>query len=110
MCHSHGDNSMVPDKPIHGANFLKKYPTDEMIAQRIREGSPNGIMPAFYKDQINDRELVDLIAYVRSLTPSSQPKQPSKQPTKQITKQPTKATAPTSTKKQSCQPALKGKR
>ena len=71
MCHPGGNNALEPTKPLRGATFVKKYPNDELIAKRIREGSPNGTMPSFYKDQINDKELVDLIAYVRSLTPST---------------------------------------
>ena len=73
MCHPGGDNAMEPKKPIRGAAFLKKYPTDAMIVKRIREGSPNGVMPAFYKDQIDDRQMTELVAYIRSLTPCSKP-------------------------------------
>jgi cytochrome c6 len=69
MCHPGGNNAMEPTKPLHGAAFLKKYPNDELIAKRIREGSTNGIMPPFYKSQLPDKDLVDVIAYIRSLTP-----------------------------------------
>jgi mono/diheme cytochrome c family protein len=69
MCHDAGGNMMDPAKPIKGIGFLSRYPSDELIAKRIREGSPNGVMPAFHKDQISDKELVDVIAYIRSLTP-----------------------------------------
>jgi hypothetical protein len=69
---------MEPTKPLHGAGFLKKYPTDEAIAKRIREGSPNGIMPAFYKSQLPDKDLIDVIAYIRSLTPTTAVKCPLK--------------------------------
>lgn len=100
MCHPGGDNALEPRKPIRGAAFLQKYPTDESVAKRIREGSPNGTMPAFYRDQINDKELVDLIAYVRSLTPGKQTQQlPTKQPpVKQPAKAPVCTTSPAKSK------------
>lgn len=69
MCHESGGNMMDPAKPIKGSKFVLKYPTDESVAKRIREGSPNGVMPAFHKDQLPDKDLVDVIAYIRSLTP-----------------------------------------
>jgi mono/diheme cytochrome c family protein len=107
MCHPGGNNALEPSKPIRGASFLKKYPTDELIAKRIREGSPNGTMPSFYKDQINDKELVDLIAYVRSLTPSpASQAQPKQQP--QHKQQPAKSAKPPA-KKAPCSNSAKGK-
>jgi mono/diheme cytochrome c family protein len=67
MCHPGGGNALDPGKSLNTASFLKRYPTDEQVAQRIREGSPNGTMPAFRKDQMSDQDLVDVIAYIRSL-------------------------------------------
>lgn len=100
MCHPGGDNAMEPAKPIHGAAFLKRYPDDEAIARRIREGSPSGIMPPFRKDVLTDQQLVDVIAYIRSLSTK------------------TKTTATATQKKSACpplkaptkQPQAKGKK
>jgi len=72
-CHPGGDNALEHEKPLKGAAFLKKYPTDESIARRIREGSSNGRMPSFSPSLLSQQELRDVIAYVRSLTPAAKP-------------------------------------
>lgn len=69
-CHPGGDNSSDPTKPLKGAEFVRKYPDDKSIENRVRSGAPNG-MPSFDKSEITDDELEDLISYIRSLTPGS---------------------------------------
>jgi mono/diheme cytochrome c family protein len=73
MCHPGGGNALEPTKPLKGAGFAKKYSSDNAIAMLIRNGSQNGGMPAFRRDQLTDQQLCDLIAYLRSLTPRSAP-------------------------------------
>lgn len=70
-CHKGGSNLVVPSKPLKGESFAKKYPKDEKIAKVIRKGVPGSSMPAFNSDVISDEQLKDLIAYLRSLTPSA---------------------------------------
>nr|AIA18490.1 Cytochrome C oxidase, cbb3-type, subunit III [uncultured bacterium] len=91
MCHPGGGNALEPAKPLKGASFLKKYPTDESVARQIREGSKNGTMPSFRKDVLTDQQLVDVISYVRALTPPMKKVvcPPVKLPVKTVTKQST---------------------
>lgn len=96
MCHPGGSNSVDPSKPLKGPGFQKKYPTDEHIAAIIRCGSTNGGMPAFRKDQLSDQQLVELIAFIRSLTPATKAS-PKPVPSKLKTSK----TAPASSKQQS---------
>lgn len=71
MCHPGGENNLNPLKPLKGPGFLKKYPTDELVCRQVRKGSVGTGMPAFPKSQITDQEMRDIIAYIRSLTPSN---------------------------------------
>ncbi len=68
-CHINGGNVIVPSKPIKGAEFLKKFPEDQQIANVIRQGVPGTAMPGFDKDRLSDDQLTTLVAYIRSLTP-----------------------------------------
>lgn len=69
LCHAEGGNLQNPEKPLVGSRFLKKYPADKTLESAIRKGFPREGMPAYGKDQLSDREMVDLIAYIRSLEP-----------------------------------------
>jgi cytochrome c551/c552 len=71
-CHTNGENLIDPSKPIKGQNFLKKYPEDAQIASIIRNGRVGTAMPAYDKQRLNDEQLSNLIAYIRSLTPAVQ--------------------------------------
>ncbi len=73
-CHLGGENSLKPSKPIKGEKFAKKYKKDIQIEQVIRKGVYGSGMPAFGKDIISDAQLIDLIAYIRSLTPTESKK------------------------------------
>lgn len=85
MCHPGGENNLNPLKPLKGPGFLKKYPTDAAVCQQVRKGSVGTGMPPFPKSQITDGELRDIIAYIRSLTPSTSPPAPA---TKKAPKKP----------------------
>ena len=69
-CHRGGENLIRPDKPLKGEGFARKYPTDESIVKVIRSGVYGSSMPGFGTDVISAKEMVDLISYIRSLTPS----------------------------------------
>lgn len=71
QCHLNGSNMIEPTKPLKGAGFAKKYPKDEQIATIVRKGVPGTGMPSTGKDMLSDRELCDIIAYIRSLTPAT---------------------------------------
>lgn len=68
-CHPNGSNSLHPDQPLKGTAFLKKYKDDLVLEKAIRKGFPRSGMPPFGKDKINEKDMKDLIAYIRSLTP-----------------------------------------
>ncbi|MBY0546351.1 MAG: cytochrome c [Candidatus Obscuribacterales bacterium] len=71
QCHLHGSNMIEPTKPLKGPGFAKKFPRDEQIAAIVRKGVPGTGMPSTGKDMLSDRELCDIIAYIRSLTPAT---------------------------------------
>lgn len=71
VCHVNGGNTIDKNKPIKGAAFVKRFPTDAALESLIRQGVKATSMPAFGKDKINDTAMKDLIAYIRSLTPVS---------------------------------------
>lgn len=71
-CHVGGGNAVKPSKPIKGDAFAKKYKDDAKIEKVIREGIPGTTMLGTSKQVINDSDLKDLIAYIRSLTPGSE--------------------------------------
>ncbi len=66
-CHGGGGNLMNPQKPLRGALFRAKYKNDDFLIQTIRTGISGTAMPGFGKDKISDREMQDLVAYLRSL-------------------------------------------
>lgn len=68
-CHRAGGNSVEPSKPLKGEAFAKKYATDAQIVAVIRKGVPGTAMPANTPDMLPERELNDIVAYIRSLTP-----------------------------------------
>ena len=68
MCHPGGENTMEPDHPIKGMAFLAKYKDDAVLESTIRRGFARDGMPSFSKTAINDPDMKDLIAYVRSLS------------------------------------------
>jgi len=70
-CHKGGGNSVRPSKPLKGEAFAKKYPKDGQIEKIIRKGVPNASMPGFNTDVISVDQMKDLIAYLRSLTPTA---------------------------------------
>lgn len=67
-CHAGGANTMDPDHPIKGAAFQQKYKDDQVLESTIRKGFPQYGMPSFTKTMINDHDMKDLIAYVRTLS------------------------------------------
>lgn len=70
-CHPNGENSLHPYRPLKGPSFMARYKEDETIEQLIRSGVPRAGMPSFGKAQVSDKDMKDLIAYIRSLTPIS---------------------------------------
>jgi mono/diheme cytochrome c family protein len=66
-CHPGGGNCLNPKKPLKGPEFRKAFPTDADVARVIRTGIPGTSMDAFRKDKLSDEELLDVIAYIRSL-------------------------------------------
>ena len=69
-CHAGGDNTMDPNHPIKGAAFQQKYKDDAVLENTIRNGFPQYGMPSFTRTMINDRDMKDLIAYVRTFSAS----------------------------------------
>ncbi|MBX9669995.1 MAG: cytochrome c [Candidatus Obscuribacterales bacterium] len=70
-CHKGGGNSVHPSRPLKGESFLKRYPKDSKIEKLIRSGVAGASMPSFGTDVINEGDMKDLIAYIRSLTPAN---------------------------------------
>lgn len=70
-CHPNGDNTLHPYRPLKGPGFLARYKEDGKIELIIRAGVPRAGMPSFSKAQVGEKDMKDLIAYIRSLTPSS---------------------------------------
>ncbi|MGD9681448.1 MAG: cytochrome c [Candidatus Obscuribacterales bacterium] len=73
-CHKGGGNSVKPSRPVKGKAFKERYPLDADLEKLIRSGVPNSSMPSFGKDVIDEQEMKDLLAYLRSLTPESNKK------------------------------------
>jgi mono/diheme cytochrome c family protein len=71
MCHPGGNNTMDPGHPIKGPDFARKYAEDAVLESTIRKGFPDVGMPSYSKKQIDEQEMKNLIAYVRSLTAPS---------------------------------------
>jgi mono/diheme cytochrome c family protein len=74
-CHANGDNLLLPNHPIKGPKFQRRYKDDTVLEQVIRHGFPSAGMPGFPKHEINEKEMKALIAYVRSLTPKETTKE-----------------------------------
>lgn len=70
-CHPNGENSLHPYRPLKGPGFLARYKEDGQIEQLIRTGVLKAGMPSFSKARVDDNDMTDLIAYIRSLTPAS---------------------------------------
>lgn len=70
-CHPNGENSLHPYRPLKGPGFLARYKEDGQIEQIIRTGVLKAGMPSFSKARVDDNDMTDLIAYIRSLTPAS---------------------------------------
>lgn len=62
-----------PTKPLKGASFAKKYPNDAQIAAIVRKGVAGTGMPSTGKDMLPDKDLCDVIAYIRSFTSIEKP-------------------------------------
>ena len=67
-CHPGGDNTLDPGHPIKGQAFLTKYKEDAVLEKAVRNGFLQSGMPGFSKTAISDRQMKDLIAFVRSLS------------------------------------------
>nr|AIA18163.1 Dihydrofolate reductase [uncultured bacterium] len=79
MCHPNGDNTLCPDKPLKGPAFMRRFSSDAAIEKVIRKGVPNSAMAPFDRDRISDKEMKDVVAYIRTF--SANQKQPAtKQP------------------------------
>jgi mono/diheme cytochrome c family protein len=70
-CHPGGTNLLHPNQPLKGKSFQAKYKDDASIAKVVRSGVANSGMPAFSQARLSDQDLRKIIAYVRSLTPST---------------------------------------
>ena len=71
VCHEDGGNKLNPQRPLKGPLFTQRYPLgdNKELEKTIREGITNKGMPSFTRDKLSDQNLLDLMAYVRSLTP-----------------------------------------
>lgn len=70
-CHPNGGNSLHPSRPLKGPLFLSRYKDDAEIVKVVRKGVPNTGMPSFDTSQINDSDMLDLVAYIKSLSASA---------------------------------------
>ena len=70
-CHPNGENTLHPYRPLKGPGFMDRYKEDGKIELLIRTGVARAGMPSFSKTQVGEKDMKDLIAYIRSLTPSS---------------------------------------
>ena len=68
VCHAGGENTMDPGHPIKGPAFQQKYKDDLVLENTIRKGFPQYGMPSFTKAMINERDMKDLISYVRTFS------------------------------------------
>jgi mono/diheme cytochrome c family protein len=62
-CHSNANAGIGP--ALHGSAFASRYPDDATLVGVIRQGK--GGMPAFPPAQLNDPDLANVVAYLRSL-------------------------------------------
>lgn len=72
-CHPHGENSMNGDKPLKGPRFSKKYRSDEELMQAIRRGSVTRGMPPFPVEKLSEKDLKQIVVFIRSLSCSAKP-------------------------------------
>lgn len=63
VCHPKGEKGVGP--ALTGPDFAKKYPADPPLISLTRKGI--GGMPGFSPQRLSDKEVADIIAYVRSL-------------------------------------------
>jgi mono/diheme cytochrome c family protein len=71
LCHPGGENTMDPAHPIKGAAFSQKYKDDLLLESTIRKGFAREGMPSFSKSAIDEQDMKNLIAFVRSLSKPS---------------------------------------
>lgn len=64
-CHGQGGKGTDLGPALNSAEFAAKHPADATIVKMIREGK--GDMDPFDSSKLSDQELLDIIAYVRSL-------------------------------------------
>lgn len=62
-CHPGGGTGLGPR--LFGDDFNKRFANDDTLADVIRKGV--GSMPGFGRERVNDRQLAEMIAYIRSL-------------------------------------------
>ena len=70
-CHPNGSNTLHPYRPIKGPGFLARFKEDQKIERLIMVGVQRAGMPSFSKAQLGEKDMKDLISYIRSLTPIS---------------------------------------
>lgn len=70
-CHPGGGNVMDPDAPLKGAKFAAEFKDDAKIIKTVRSGIKGTAMPAFNAKKVSDKDMKDIVAYLRSLTPKS---------------------------------------
>jgi len=68
-CHPAGGNAIVPDAPLKGAVFARKFADDARIVAVVRNGIKGTAMPPFSVKAVSDADLKSMIAYLRTLTP-----------------------------------------
>lgn len=71
-CHAKGGNDVNPRKPIKGAEFAEEFKDDKTLENKIRTGVTGTPMRGFSEKKISKADMVDLIAYIRSLTPKTE--------------------------------------
>lgn len=71
-CHAKGCNDVNPRKPIKGAEFAEEFKDDKTLENKIRTGVTGTPMRGFSEKKISKADMVDLIAYIRSLTPKTE--------------------------------------
>jgi cytochrome c6 len=70
FCHFGGGNSLNPSKPLKGEAFARKF-DDARVFATIRNGIPGSAMSPFPPDRLSDEQVRDIIAYIRTLTPTA---------------------------------------
>lgn len=70
-CHPGGGNVVNPKDPLKGPKFARQFKDDAKIVRVVRNGIKGTAMEAFPKKLLSDKDLKDIIAYIRTLTPKS---------------------------------------